>query len=121
MNTILALVWLHFVFDFVFQTNDMAMNKSKSNKWLLAHIAVYTSPFIFFGIKFALVNGVAHFLTDWITSRINSHLWKQGSDPSRDVDSRKSYVHYFFVGVGVDQAIHATCLLLTAKYMLNVF
>ena len=104
--TIVALVWVHWFADFVFQTDDMAQKKSKSNLWLTAHVAVYTLPFFFFGLKFALINGLAHWCVDWVTSRINSRLWQE------------KRVHAFFVGVGIDQAIHMTTLMLTYKWLL---
>ena len=107
MNTTIAIIWTHFVADFVMQTDYMAQNKSKSNSILSYHVAVYTAPFLFFGWKFALLNGFVHWIVDWCTSRINSRLWQA------------KQVHYFFVGVGADQAIHMTTLLLTAKYMLG--
>ena len=103
MGRILAVVWLHFVADFIMQTDDMAKNKSTSNKWLLYHTSVYTLCLFPIGIKWALLNGVAHTITDWITSRINARLWAQGK------------VHYFFVGVGLDQAVHITTMLLTLR------
>lgn len=105
MIIMLALVWTHFVADFILQSDDMAKNKSKSNYWLSMHVAVYALPFLLFGWKFAIVNGIAHWLVDWWTSRINSHLWSKGK------------VHAFFVGVGADQAIHMTTLLVTARVM----
>lgn len=100
-TTLLCLIWMHFFSDFLMQTNQMATNKSTSNKWLAAHVLVYTAPFLMFGWQFALVNGLSHFVVDWITSRINSALWKKGE------------IHWFFVGVGADQAIHLTILVLT--------
>lgn len=105
-GTLFALIWVHWFSDFVLQTDKMAMNKSKSNLWLLFHVVVYTIPFLYFGVLFALINGAAHFLVDYVTSRINSRLWA----------AKK--VHYFFVGVGIDQAIHMTILLYTASILL---
>lgn len=102
IGTILALVWVHFFADFVMQTDDMAQKKSKSNQWLAIHIAVYTLPLFLFGWKFALINGLCHGMVDYCTSRINSRLWQEKK------------VHWFFVGVGVDQAIHVSTLILTA-------
>lgn len=106
MKLLLAIVWLHFVADFILQSDQMAQNKSKSNYWLSVHIAAYTLPFLLLGLKFALVNGAIHWLVDWCTSRINSRLWAEKK------------VHAFFVGVGCDQAIHMTTLMLTARWML---
>lgn len=101
IRLLLALVWMHFVADFIMQTHAMAKNKSSSNWWLAFHVAVYTAPFFIFGWKFALVNGIVHGLVDYVTSRVNKRLWAQGK------------VHWFFVGVGVDQAIHMSTLVLT--------
>ncbi len=97
----LALVWLHFLGDFLLQSDKMALSKSSSMRWLGIHVAVYSAVFIPFGLKFVLANYVLHFITDAISSRLTSRLWKQ--------DKR----HWFFVVIGADQAIHMSCLLLT--------
>ena len=73
IKILLLLVWVHFLGDFIAQTNDMAIKKSQSNKWLLIHISVYTVPMLLFGVVFALVNGAAHFVTDYVTSRLGAH------------------------------------------------
>src|SRR4051812_6679636 len=102
LTTILLLIWFHFVSDFLLQTDSMALNKSSSNKWLVLHVLVYGIPFhIFFGWKYALFNVVAHFVTDYCTSRATTKLYKAGQR------------HWFFVVIGLDQAIHMTCLLLS--------
>lgn len=101
MTNILLVIWIHFVADFIFQTDKMALNKSTSNKWLLSHVSVYTIPLLWFGWKFALINGAAHFATDFCTSRWTSALWK------------KQKRHEFFIVIGLDQAIHMTTLILT--------
>ena len=98
---IIALIWIHFVADFMFQTDKIAIAKSSSNRALGLHVSLYTIPLFWFGWKFALVNMVLHFATDYCTSRATTYLWKKGDR------------HNFFVVIGLDQAIHATCLYVT--------
>lgn len=101
----IALVWTHFVADFIFQTDRMALNKSTSSRWLTSHVCVYTLFLIPFGPKFALINGLAHWITDFISSRMTTALWKQQKR------------HLFFVVIGLDQAVHMTCLFATIPFM----
>lgn len=105
VTKIIAVLWIHWIADFIFQTDKMAMNKSTSVKWLTSHVSVYTLPLFLFGYKFALVNGILHFIVDFCTSRATSYLWKKGDR------------HNFFVVIGLDQAIHMTCLVLGLVYL----
>lgn len=109
MTTLLTIVWLHFLADFILQTDEMAKGKSHSFKWLGLHALTYSLPFFFFGWKYAVLNGLLHGLVDFFTSRINSYLWKKGK------------IHWFFVGIGADQAIHASCLFLSYKHFFGWF
>lgn len=107
VTTVLLLVWVHFVADFMFQNDKMAQNKSSNNWWLSYHIAVYSLFFIPFGFLFAVANGLAHWVTDWCTSRATTYLWKKGER------------HWFFVVIGFDQAIHMTCMILLYVLMVG--
>ena len=84
----------HFVFDFIFQTNEMAQNKSKCIGALSQHVFVYTVGLILcslylhmFGyfavlkvaLHWALLNGIFHWITDFITSKVNSYFYKRAT------------------------------------------
>jgi hypothetical protein len=101
--TFLAIFWLHFIADFILQTDEMALNKSHSFKWLTLHTLTYGIPFLLFGWKYTMINSALHWVVDCATSRMTAHLWKLGER------------HWFFVVIGLDQAIHMTFLVLTLR------
>jgi hypothetical protein len=104
LKILLAIFWLHFLGDFVLQTDEMAQNKSKSDMWLSLHILIYMLPLSLLGWKYALINAFIHWHIDWISSRISSRMWAEKK------------VHWFFVVIGADQALHMTTLLLTLRF-----
>lgn len=109
---IILLLVCHYVSDFHFQTDTMAINKSTSNKWLTIHVLAYIYPFavlyaffMFFGIidymefyVIVVANFVLHWITDYVTSRIASYYYKN--------EKRSA----FFKTIGADQLIHGLCL-----------
>lgn len=117
LKVVLAIILIHWLADFVFQTDKMARGKSKNWNDLLSHTGTYS--FIWFcfvpfyvllnldtyvewtGTLFVLITFIAHTITDYFTSRLNSKLWAKGD------------VHNFFVSIGFDQVLHYTQLLLT--------
>lgn len=99
---VLAILGTHFVADFVLQNDWMALNKSKRLLPLAAHVAVYSAGLIWLGWKFAALNGVLHFVVDYVTSRVTARLWEKGQR------------HLFFVVIGLDQYTHQVCLFLSA-------
>lgn len=114
VDTVLNILIAHFISDFVWQSDRMAVGKSKSFKILSEHVAAYTlgfSPFAFMllewqkALLFLSVNAILHFITDAITSRATSCLWQ------------REQRHWFFVTIGLDQLIHYFCLLLTFAWV----
>lgn len=101
MSNIFLIVWLHFLGDFIFQTDKMALNKSKSVRWLTIHVLAYSVPFFYFGWRYALLNASLHWTVDFATSRATSWAWK------------KEKRGLFFKIIGLDQALHLTCLFFT--------
>ncbi len=119
-----GLLAIHWVGDFFLQSHWMSLNKSKRNDVLAMHVGVYTATlfagsgliFVLLGgfryysyevPAFALINGILHFGTDYVTSRITSYLW------------RKERIHDFFVMIGVDQFIHQVTLAVTMWWILT--
>jgi hypothetical protein len=110
---LIALLAIHWLADFVLQSQWMSVNKSKRLDALVSHVATYTATLfvgsaLVFGVHeipqlalFVAVNGILHFFTDFLTSRITSRLWQQQRE------------HLFFVAVGFDQLIHQITLVAT--------
>lgn len=105
---ILLLLFIHWVTDFVLQSNEMALQKSE-NEWVLGkHCLVYSLPlalpFLIFGLPKAFVAfvvfGMTHFAIDYVTARLNKKYW---------LNNKR---HEFFVMVGFDQFLHFTVILL---------
>lgn len=101
LKTIIIILVIHFIADFLLQSSWMAQNKSKNNIALLTHVGVYMIPFLFIGFWYALLNAALHFIIDYNTSRLTSKLWAKGE------------VHWFFVVIGLDQTLHFICLFST--------
>jgi hypothetical protein len=66
----------------------------------------YWGVYIPLGFLFVLITFIAHTITDYFTSRLNSKLWQQGK------------VHNFFISVGFDQVLHYIQLF-TTYYLLK--
>ena len=102
------LLVIHFVTDFVLQSNYVAQNKSKSNWVLLQHVLIYSTPFtLLISPLYGLINGILHFGIDYFTSRLSGKLWARGE------------VHNFFVVIGFDQLLHALSLIGTYYLLFN--
>ncbi len=121
---VVTILFIHWLADFVCQSDWMAKGKSSSEAILTAHIAVYflVSVVCFMVVEafrvfpavlgervqvavwtFCILNALLHWITDWFTSRATKRLWEAKE------------VHRFFVVIGFDQLIHACCLLALAS------
>jgi hypothetical protein len=120
MLVILAILTVHFVADFVFQSSQMAINKSKSIKWLSIHVGVYglvsllstvavSRLILSWGDVLAwwALNVLLHFIVDFFTSKVTSKLWEQKN------------MRLFFTMIGFDQLLHNICLIGTYYYFLD--
>lgn len=107
---------IHFLADFAMQTHEQSQMKSTSNKFLFYHVGVY-SIIWFLALcgypdtdmlsvfKFVFITFYAHFVTDYITSRIGKPFWAKGD------------YHNGFVVVGFDQILHYLQLIFTWDYL----
>lgn len=116
INLILIFV-IHFISDFIFQSHEMSLKKSKSLLWLNYHILIYsgitTLCWVIYSIELTtipLIFGVTfitHWITDFFTSKWSSYFYSKNS------------IHNFFLVIGLDQLIHATTLILTYNYLIK--
>lgn len=120
LQTIILILFTHWLFDFFLQTREMGNNKSKSNYYLAQHVGIYSlglffASFVIFpdkswvdiGIFWIMINGASHFLTDYVTSRATSALYKE------------ERFHEFFSVIGLDQMIHYITLFGTYIWLKN--
>ncbi len=115
LTEIFSIIVIHWIADFVLQTDKQAKGKSKNWSDLLEHTNNYSLLWTIIGmfytiislntswnwLLFGLITFIAHTITDYFTSRLNSKLWAKGQ------------THNFFVSVGFDQTLHYIQLFLT--------
>ena len=107
VDLILVILFVHYVFDWRFQTRWMAENKSSRLDALGLHVLIYfiglliIAAFTPLSITWALVNAILHFGVDFCSSKI----------------SRKAWLHHdkkrFWNTIGFDQFCHYAILFLT--------
>lgn len=119
---ILSILIIHWIGDFILQSDLQAKNKSKSFYYLIDHTVTYSVTWLlsliilgFLGfinlgivglISFISITFITHTITDYFTSRLNTKLHEKGD------------THNFFVSIGFDQILHYIQLYLTFKYFI---
>lgn len=114
---IMSVLVVHWVGDFVFQTEWQVRNKAKCLYALLSHTGMYAlviTAFAFFvlppvlALAWAILNWFLHFLTDVVVSRCTKYFW-----------NKRQYQNLILT-IGVDQIIHYACLFGTLALFLNM-
>lgn len=112
LHPLITILFAHWVADFLFQTETMALNKSKSIKWLTVHVLTYTIVLFGFSLLlldvqtallFAGINGALHWITDFFTSKLTTAYYN-----NRRV---------FFLIIGLDQFMHTAILIMAWEYL----
>ncbi len=114
---VLIILFVHWVGDFVIQTDQQAKDKSSKMSALLSHTFTYSIMFFWVAVPLALyytepkwllfmpITFIAHTITDYYTSRVNKQLYEAGKS------------HEFFVSIGFDQLLHFAQLLITYQLL----
>lgn len=116
---LLSILIIHFVADFVLQTDKQAKGKSTSMNMLISHTLAYSLVWGVVGVLlyifnilvfnfplFVLITFTTHTITDYFTSRWGKIYWDRGN------------THMGFIIVGFDQILHYIQLYLTLKFLL---
>lgn len=121
--SVIYIIVIHYIADFVWQNEWMAINKGKSLKALLVHTVTYSSIWLIVGqplfsdvpnlFMFVLVTFICHTLTDYLTSKWTGYLFKK----------KKYYTPIPSFGafsiIGLDQVLHYVQLFLTYWYLIQ--
>ncbi len=131
LTVILSIIFIHWVADFIFQAEEWANNKSKSNTALFRHVLTYstiwvlpacvilgnlrpsetTEWYVYSTLLFFTLTFLFHFITDYITSRIVSKRFadKYYGSPIPNFGA--------FTVIGFDQVLHYIQLFLTYHFL----
>jgi len=115
IKTIFVIFILHVFAGFFLQSNRISKLKREKIRYLLEHVGLYTLVFILLspvllgltivqGLIYSLINGVLHFVVDYITGRLKVKL------------INKNEVKYNLIVV-MDYTLHLVILLSTYFYL----
>lgn len=112
---VLYVLAAHFIADFVFQTTNTGIRKSKDFGVLSDHVATYMGVMMALmmvvldwrsAILYGLLNGAMHLPTDFISSKLSSKYYAEGR------------LYAFWKVIGIDQLAHYAGLFFTLPYFL---
>ncbi len=145
---VIIIIVIHWIADFVLQTDKESKGKSKNWSDLLSHTLNYTSLWYYIGIfyiayrsnffidmkwyndwsltLFVIITFISHTITDYFTSRLNTKLLPKRDLTYTHIDKQLVYFpkgenyHNFFVSVGFDQVLHYLQLFLTYYWLVKM-
>ncbi len=122
-SAIIAIVIGHFIGDWLLQTREMALNKSKDVNWLLMHLGILSIPI--FIVSFSLhlsynlcavwflTNIILHGIQDWNIWRIAGYFLAKTCKTKEEAWNTS----LFWNVVGLDIALHY-CVYFTSYWLL---
>lgn len=124
LTFVVFILFAHYIGDYIVQTRKQADNKHRNLLQLFYHVGTYS--LVLFGMLvfgnylnfagqltiadigiYTLLNFGLHFVTDFFTSKQVKKLWSEGK------------AHATFAVMGLDQFIHAFCLLATSAVLFH--
>jgi hypothetical protein len=130
--TIIFVLALHLIADFILQPNWIQTYKSRDNLVLLLHVIIYTYVLSVgalllaswkAALLFGVVNGILHYVVDFVTSRVITHhakkleLQKQAPNEEKPLFERVN-LYSLSALLGIDQLLHQACLVVTISFLL---
>lgn len=121
-GTLVLLIVVHIVFDFVLQTRDIAKNKSSNIKYLIPHLVMLGFGLMIFtklsgryspnqAMLFVSWNVILHGIIDW-------HIWRfykwtviKRTKGQADYNYKFYEDGVFYDFIAYDQGLHALCYL----------
>lgn len=132
-KSLILLIVIHVIFDFVLQTRDVAKNKSSKLSYLIPHLfilliglSIYASlsgRYSYYqGLGFVYGNILLHGLIDWNIWKLYKYIvyrrlskGKKLYLATKNGDNVVDYKYYddsmFYNFIAIDQALHAFCYL----------
>lgn len=117
-GSLVLLIVIHVVFDFVLQSRNTAKNKSSSFSYLAGHLFIILFGLLLYGVLcgytkeqglyFAILNTIAHGLIDWNIWRLYK-LSVARRYPSADMSFEYYNDSMFYNFIAFDQALHGFC------------
>ncbi len=117
---ILAILFIHWIADFVFQDVHHAETKHKSVLSMASHVGIYSAIWFIamiprgeiIALQFAVITFISHYAIDMITSNVTHIHVKKGVFGSRIPNFG------FFTIIGFDQFLHYAQLFITYDYLI---
>lgn len=117
-GSLVLLIIIHVIFDFLLQSRDTATNKSSNFKYLVGHLAVIYFGLLIYsllvgynvsqGVSFALGNTILHGIIDWNIWRLYK-LSVIKRFPTADAKFEYYNDSMFYNFIALDQALHGLC------------
>jgi len=113
---LIALLWAHWIGDFILQSRQIANSKHKSVSALGIHCITYSSSMTISGLVIGmactkvmvlwLAFFASHYIIDYVTSRANHFFYE------------RDRMNEFWVFIGADQLAHTLVILYVVKFIM---